>query len=231
MSGLWKDDDELFALARRELFSAVVGDIMDSLNMLHQFLPPTIQPLERSMVVVGRAMTVLETDTAQDASPQGQDPDSHKPFGLMLEALDSLKPHEVYVCTGTSSPYALWGELMTVRALQCRAAGAVLDGYSRDTGPVLALDFPVFAAGSYAQDQAPRGRVTDFRIPIRIGETSISPGDIVFGDVDGVCIVPRTAEVEVLSRALEKTRKEKLARKALQQGMTASEAFRKFGVL
>jgi|SRR5208337_2845857 len=231
MSALWKDDDDLFTLARRELFSAVLGDIMDTMKMLHQFFPPNIQPLERGMIVVGRAMTVLEIDSHEDGTTPGQNPSLHKPFGLMLEALDSLRPNEVYVCTGSSPQYALWGELMTTRALKCGAAGAVLDGYSRDTRPVLALHFPVFALGSYAQDQAPRGKVADFRIPIQIGGTRITPGDIVFGDMDGVCIVPRTAEVEVLSRALEKARKEKKARKEIERGMTAKEAFEKFDVL
>ena len=60
MTDFWKDDAELFALARGELFTAVVGDVMDKLGFQHQFLPPAIQPLERSMVAIGRAMTVLE---------------------------------------------------------------------------------------------------------------------------------------------------------------------------
>jgi regulator of RNase E activity RraA len=231
MNTLWKDDDELFALAERELFSAVIGDIMDKMRMLHQFLPPNIQPLERNMAVAGRAMTVLEADLPDDGAAPGQDPGSAEPFGLMLRALDSLRSHEVYVCAGASPQYALWGELMSARAIRCGAAGAVLDGYSRDTRPILALGFPTFSLGSYAQDQAPRGKVTDFRIPIQIGETRISPGDIVFGDMDGVCIVPRPVEVEVFSRALEKARKEKHARKAIEAGMSAMEAFQKFGVL
>ena len=231
MSTLWKDDDELFALARRELFSAVLGDIMDTMRLLHQFLPPNIQPIERGMTVVGRAMTALEVDLDETGAPPSHTPALQRPFGPMLEALDSLQPHEVYVCAGASPRYALWGELMTTRALKCGATGAVLDGYSRDTRAVLALNFPVFALGSYAQDQAPRGKVADFRIPVQIGDTRIAPGDIVFGDTDGVCIVPRAAEEEVLSRALEKARKEKKAKTEIARGITAKEAFEKFGVL
>ena len=231
MSTPWKDDDELFALARRELFSAVLGDIMDTMQLLHQFLPPNIQPLERGMSVVGRAMTVLEVDLDETGAPPNQTPALQKPFGLMLEALDSLAAHEIYVCAGASPRYALWGELMTTRAIRCGAAGAVLDGYSRDTRAVLELNFPVFALGSYAQDQAPRGKVGDFRIPIQIGDVRVTPGDIVCGDTDGVCIVPRQAEEEVFSRALEKARKEKKAKTEIARGMTAREAFEKFGVL
>ena len=231
MSALWKDDSDLFLLARREIFSAVVGDIMDTMKLFHQFLPPNIQPLEKGMIVVGRAMTVMESDNPEGGPTSDEESKSLKPFGLMLDALDGLMPHEVYLCTGASPDYALWGELMTARAIKCQAAGAVMNGYARDTRPILELNFPVFALGSYAQDQAPRGKVTDFRVPIQIGEVRITPGDIVFGDADGVCIVPHTVEVEVFSRAFEKVRKEKKARKAIEQGMTAREAFEKFGVL
>jgi regulator of RNase E activity RraA len=86
----------------------------------------------------------------------------------MLEALDDLKPNEVYICTGGSPRYALWGELMSIRAMHCGAAGAVLDGYSRDTRGILKLGFPTFSHGSYAQDQNPRGKVVDYRVPIVI---------------------------------------------------------------
>lgn len=224
-------DQELFQSARRELFSAVIGDVMDKIGLLHQFLPPAIVPLDRSMVVCGRAMTVLEADVFEESVTGSHNPLSARPFGLMMDALDDLKHDEVYICTGASPRYALWGELMSVRASHCGAAGAVVDGYSRDTRGVLALGFPTFSHGSYAQDQGARGKVIDFRIPIQIGQARVAPGDIVFGDLDGVCIVPRAAEQEVLARAFEKARKEKVVRKALQEGMPSKAAFEKFGIL
>ena len=222
LTGLWKDDSDLFAQARRDLFTAVVGDIMDKLGLRRQFLPPAIHPLERSMVTIGRAMTVVEADIFDE-------PD--RPFGLMLEALDDLKPGEVYICTGASPRYALWGELMSTRALRLGAVGAVVDGYSRDTHGILALGFPVFSHGSYAQDQGPRGKVVDYRVPIEIGGARVAPGDIVFGDLDGVCVVPRNAEEDVFRGAFEKARGEKRVQKALEEGMSAREAFDKFGIL
>src|SRR4029079_17865646 len=62
MAELWNSDEELFALARRELFTAVVGDVMDKVGLMRQFLDPRLQPLREDMVVIGRAMTVLEAD-------------------------------------------------------------------------------------------------------------------------------------------------------------------------
>jgi regulator of RNase E activity RraA len=230
MNPLWANDEELFTLARKELFTAVVGDVMDKFNLRRQFLPPRIQPLERRMMAIGRALTVLEADFFEELAV-GHSPMSSKPFGLMLEALDDLKKNEIYACTGASPSYALWGELMSIRAQRCGAAGAVVNGYSRDTHGIMELGFPTFSYGAYAQDGSPRGKVIDFRVPIAIGDARIEPGDILFGDVDGVCVVPKAAEEEVFVRAVEKARGEKKVRKAIEGGMSAREAFQTFGIM
>lgn len=229
--GDWKDDEELFELARRELFSAVIGDVMDKAGLQRQFLPPRIQPLNTEMVVVGRAMPVLEADVFEERSEGGTTELLKQPFGLMLAALDDLHRDEVYICTGASPSYALWGELMSTRAVKLGAAGAVVDGYSRDTKGIVRLGFPVFSHGRYAQDQGPRGKVIDFRLTIEIEGVRIRPGDVVFGDLDGVCIVPREAEQEIFRGALEKARGEKLVQRAIEEGMSTVEAFKKFGIM
>ena len=227
----WSTDEELFATIRRELFTCVVGDVMDKMGLQHQFLPPQIRPLRSDMVVVGRAMPVLAVDVFEEKVTGSNNKLMQKPFGLMLEALDDLKPNEVYVNTGSSPRNALWGELMSIRARKLGAAGAVLDGYLRDTKAVLKLDFPSFCWGSYAQDSAPRYKVVDFRIAIEIGCVRLRPGDFVFGDIDGVCVVPVEAATEVFTKALEKARGEKLVRKALEEGSSAVAAFEKHGIM
>lgn len=226
---LWDTEDELFHLVRKELYTAVVGDIMDKLGLLHQFLPPQIKPLRDDCFVIGRAMPVLEADVFSDAA--NHNPVLKKPFGLMLEALDDLKKNEVYICTGASPTYALWGELMSARAKKLGAAGAVVDGYSRDTHGILKIDFPTFSYGRYAQDQAPRGKVIDFRVPLEIKGVRVNPGDIVLGDIDGVCIIPREAEEEVFHLAIEKARGEKMVQKKIEEGMSAKEAFETYGIM
>lgn len=121
---------------------------------------------------------------------------------------------------------------MSVRALKLKAAGAVMNGYSRDTNQVLNLRFPTFSLGTYAQDQGPRGKVIDFRIPIEWDNIRISPGDIIFGDRDGVLVIPKEVLKEVFTKALEKARVEKLILKSLQDdGMSTVEAFHKFGIM
>jgi regulator of RNase E activity RraA len=228
---LWKTDEDLFSTIRRELFTCVVGDVMDKMGLQHQFLPPQIRALRPDMVVVGRAMPVLSVDVFEQKVTGAHNELMEKPFGLMLEALDDLKASEVYVNTGSSPRNALWGELMSIRARKLGAAGAVLNGYVRDTKAVLKLDFPAFCWGSYAQDSAPRYKVVDFRIAIEIGCVRLRPGDFVLGDVDGVCVVPVDSATEVFTKALEKARGEKLVRKALEQGSSAVAAFEKHGIM
>jgi regulator of RNase E activity RraA len=219
---IWQDDAELFTSMRERLFTAAVGDVLDTMGLLHQFLPPGIVPLRQDMVVAGRAMPVLEAD----CFGRGE-----RPFGLMLHALDDLKRNEVYIASGGSPRYALWGELMSTRAMQLGAAGAVVNGYSRDTRGILGLGFPTFSRGSYAQDQGYRGKVVDFRVRIEIEGVAIAPGDIVFGDVDGVLIIPRDAAREAISKALEKVSQESAVRTAIVNGMSTVDAFEKFGVM
>ena len=222
MSTEWNTDAELFALVQRELYTPVVGDLLDALGEYHQFLPQPVQPMRETMVVVGRAMPVLMIDVH---GPQ------KKPFGLLTEALDDLKPGEVYITGGGDMRCAYWGELLTATARTRGAVGAVVDGFHRDTPKVLEQNWPVFSRGRYAQDSSVRTAVADYRCPIEIGGVWIEPGDLVFGDLDGVVIVPKALEKEVIVRALEKARGEKVVRKAIEGGMTATAAFKKFGIL
>lgn len=228
---IWKNDKELFALARQELFTALVGDVLDKLGLLHQFLPPQVKPADEKMVIIGRAMPVLEADVFEEKAEGTINAVIQKPFGLMFEALDDLKEDEVYICTGASPRYALWGGLMSTRAMQLKVAGAVVNGFLRDTNEIIRLGFPAFSLGAYAQDQGPRGEVIDYRVTIEWANIKISPGDIVFGDRDGVLIIPKQVEEEAFAKAIEKARGEKEVLKALKNGMSAVEAFAKFGIM
>lgn len=224
-------DADLFEALASKLFTAVVGDILDKLGYRHQFLPAEIAPLRKDMKIAGRAMPVLEADIFDDGRESSAGPLAQKPFGLMLEALDDLKPGEIYVATGASLRYALWGELMSTRARHLQAAGAIVDGYIRDADGIEALNFPTFGRGIYAQDQGPRGKVIDFRSAIEIGGVLIEPGDLLFGDREGVLLIPREAENETVRLSLEKASAENTVAKAIRAGISATEAFEKYGVM
>jgi 4-hydroxy-4-methyl-2-oxoglutarate aldolase len=226
-----ENETELFALMRAELFSSVIGDVLDAQGFRHQYLPPNIRPLSDDMVLVGRAMTVLESDFLVESGIDGRSELSKKPFGMMFEALDDLKPNEIYITSGVCGAYAQWGEMMSTRARFLGAAGAILNGFARDTHGIRKLKFPTFCHGSYGQDQGVRGKVLDYRLRIEIGSVTIDPGTILFGDIDGVVAIPKVAEKETLRLAFEKVRGEKLVAKAIREGMSTVEAWNKFGIM
>lgn len=226
---IWHNESEMLHVMKTELYSSVIGDILDQMGYVHQFLPSRIQPLREHMVVAGRAMTVLEANVC--AGDGGRNPVLQRNFGLMLEALDDLKKDEIYICSGASPSYALVGELMCTRMQILGAAGCVVNGFHRDTRGILDLDFPCFSYGRYAQDQAPRGKVLDYRVPIEMDGVRILPGDLVFGDLDGVLVIPRKVEQEVLERAYEKATGEKTVAQAIRGGMSAVESFRVHGIM
>lgn len=222
------DDQKLFNLISTRLFTAVVGDVLDVMGHQKQFLAPNLKPLVPGTKLVGRAMTVLESDYLEG---EGNGPLSNKPFGVMFEALDDLKPGEIYIASGSSFEYALWGGLMSTRAKHLNAAGAILNGYVRDTDEIKSLGFPVFSHGSYAQDQCVRGKVLDYRTPIMVDGVLINSGDLIFADEEGVLIIPRAVEAEAISAALEKVETENQVAVAIRNGMSAQEAFETFGVM
>ncbi len=215
-------DAELFATIRKDLYTAVVGDVLDHMGHRLHFLPPAIRPLRSDMVVIGRAAPVIVGDAP--GTPEDR-------FGKLLDALDALREHDVSITNGGQTAYSLWGELMSVRAQQLKAAGAVMNGYCRDEAGILELGFPTFCWGSYALDLSFRGKVLDYGVPTKVGEVPVSPGDVVFGDRDGVLIVPARLVNEVFERAMEKVHSENLVREAFRKGMSAVEAYDKFGVM
>lgn len=219
---MWKDENELLELMKTELYTPVVGDILDTLGLYHQFLPAKIQAIDPSMKLAGFAMPSLMIDVF---GPQ------EKPFGLLTEALDDLKENEIYIATGGTQRCAYWGEMLTCASRMRGAVGAVVNGYHRDTPQVLEQNWPVFSWGRWAQDSSVRTQVVDFRCPIEIDKVRIEPGDLLFGDLDGVLVIPKEHIQEVVEKSLEKARGEKQVRAAIEKGMLATEAFATFGIL
>lgn len=220
-------DEAIFAIIRDRLFTAVIGDVMDKAGLTRQFLPPEIRALRSDFVLVGRAMPVVEADIAPGTSTG-----TSEDFGLMFRALDDLRPGEVYICSGASPTYALWGGLMSTRAASLGAVGAVLDGYHRDTREILALGFPVFSAGSYAQDQRLRGKVTDFRCPIGFKNGAIvKPADVIVGDIDGVLVIPGEHLADIVDAALAKVDGEANVRQMILAGDKTEDVFNKTGIM
>ncbi len=217
-----KADTERFALVREHLSTPVVGDVLDQLERTHQFLPQGIQALHPAMVLVGRAMPVLITDVFET---------QRSPFGRLTEALDQLEPGDIYLARNGRAQCAAWGEILTATARARGAAGAVIDGFHRDTVRILEQDWPVFSRGRFAQDAGVRASVVDYRVPLEIDGVLVHPGDLIVGDIDGVVVVPSAVEDEVLELALVKVTAENVVREAIEGGMSSTTAFATYGVL
>lgn len=224
----WKTDEELFALMRAELATCPVSDVMEQLGFRFPMLPLEIRPLRPDLVMIGRAMPAQDEAPIPFGAPVRFDT---KPFGLMFESIDALRPNEVYIASGGPTYSARFGEFLSLRASKLGAAGAVLNAHIRDANNIRALNLPVFAHGSYAYGLQRRHNVVDYRCSITVGKVRIRPGDLIFGDGDGVCVIPHEAEREIINRAIAKNRLEKDVRKELEAGHSITEAFKKHGVM
>jgi 4-hydroxy-4-methyl-2-oxoglutarate aldolase len=111
------------------------------------------------------------------------------------------------------------------------AAGAICDGNIRDVGRLRNLGFPVFARGTIPTDINGRLEVTGPAKSITVAGVLVTAGDLVVADDDGVVVVPAAVADDVITRALEKASGESDFREAVEAGLSASDAFAKFGVL
>lgn len=205
------------------LSSAVLADVLDGLGQRHSALPRTIRPLKPEWKVFGRAAT-LNTVAVGVEPPQ--------PYAVELACVDSLKPGDVLVATTNGDhSSALWGELLSTASRAHGAVGAVIDGLTRDASRILQMDFPVFATGFSPLDSKGRIDGIHFGQPLRIGNCLVRPGDLVFGDIDGLVVVPREMAREALEGAMAKVTGENKVREELAKGRSVREVFADYGIL
>lgn len=215
---------EEMAGLRRVLRSPLVSDALDALGLRAQALSSDISCVSGRAVLVGRAFTVA-------AEPADVVPEIA--YVGLRSALESLALDDVYVLgTARSQAYAAWGELVSMAARAAGAAGVVTDGLIRDHDQISELvDFPVFARGTTPRDINGRAEVVGHGLPVVVGNVTISPGDLVVGDRDGVVVVPRDVQRTVIGLALEKGSTESAFRTAVAGGMSVLEALKHFEVL
>lgn len=208
------------------LSAAILSDIVDSLGLKRRAMRPFVRPLDEAQVMVGRARTGLYMPAY--ALREGENP-----YEIEIALVDDLQPQEVVVlaCNGPTERIAPWGELLTTAAQVRGAAGCVTDGLVRDVRQIRAMHFPVFHGGIGPLDTKGRARMVDRDVRVECGGVSIDPGDLVFGDVDGVVVIPRSHEHAVMDLALEKVRGEDNTRDALLQGESLANVFKRLGIL
>jgi len=212
-----------FDVLQRDLYTGVICDVLDSLGFPNQAMQADIRPVLPHLTLVGRARTALSVDVYEVLD---------NCYEKEIAWVDGLQPGDVAVgCTNRSTRTGLWGELLSTASRARGARGAVMDGYVRDVRRIVDIGFPVFAAGMRPVDSRGRSVVLDYDVPIMCAGVHVRTGDIVFGDVDGVAIIPREVAEETVARALEKVRREDDSRADLQAGAYLRDVFARHGVL
>ena len=209
----------------RDLYTAVLSDVLDELGYRDQAMPPSIRPLDDELVMVGRARTGVYREVYSVVP-------GANPYALEIALVDDLKAGDVAVLgCGGSTRIAPWGELLSTAARARGAAGCLTDGFVRDIKPIRRMKFPVFHGGIAPLDSKGRGMVAEIDVPIRCGGVAVSPGDLIVGDADGVIVVPRAVEAAALDKAFAKVRGENDTREELERGAKLADVFARHGIL
>ena len=208
------------------LYASVLSDVLDGLGHTQQAMRPFIRPLDDESVVFGRARTGFFAEAWHVA-------EGENPYELEMALLDDLHPGEVVVfgCSGPTERIAPWGELLTTASMQRGALGCVTDGLVRDVRHIRKAGFPVFHGGIGPLDSMGRAKMISMDVPVACGGVVVRSGDLVFGDVDGVVVVPRAIERAVMDAAKEKVQGENATRDELLQGAYLRDVYAKYGVL
>lgn len=207
---------------KNSLYSPVISDMLDEHGYWQQTMDASVRPLDRGMVAVGRAFTVLVADVFHVLE---------KPYEGLIAALDSIQSGDIYVASVRSERSAFWGELVSNASLAKGGRGAVIDGCIRDTDKISELKFPVFSKGINPRDCKGRNIVVSHNVPIQCAGVMVEPGDLIFADHDGVVVVPQSIEDEIIRKALDKAAGENKVREAIREGRSVREVFEQYGIL
>ena len=218
-----EEQDRLLGILRDELYVAVVSDVLDATGLLDQAMDARLRPLAPGMRLVGRAHTVLTADVY--VRPE-------EPYRMEIEAVDALQSGDVMVAsTNHSERTCFWGELLSTAAVARGAVGCAIDGHVRDALRIMEMGFPVFATGFRPVDSSSRSTGICYGCPVEVGGVAVNPGDIIFGDYDGIVVIPPDRLAEVVTAAHKKVTSENSSRAMLQEGATLRDVYDKYGVL
>jgi regulator of RNase E activity RraA len=208
-----------------QLYSAVLSDSLDAVGAMDQAMRPNVRPLDETLKLCGRARTGIYMEVAH------VDPEEN-PYELEIAIVDDLKPGDVAVfACGGSSRIAPWGSLLSTAARARGAAGCITDGLVRDILEIRRMRLPVFHGGIGPLDSKGRGRIQAIDVPVICGGVRVASGDLVFGDADGVVVVPQAIEAEVLKLAFDKINGEHHSMNELRAGGYLRDVYAKYGVL
>lgn len=196
------------------LDTATLSDALDRLGIAGQCYQ--IRPCNATFRMAGRAFTVLY-------GPAGRPP------GTVGDYIDDVAPGSVIVLdNGGREDVTVWGDILTEIAQRRGLAGTVIDGTNRDVSLCIGLNYPVYSRHTWMRTGKDRVQVEGINVPVSIGNTRVAPGDILKGDADGVVVLPREHEAEILAAAEQIHAAEERIRVAVRDGTRLDEARKQF---
>jgi regulator of RNase E activity RraA len=213
---------ETWARLRLGINASAVSDILHARGLHRQVMRHDLQALDPAMRICGLARTM-------SSKPRVDAPEPGREYELLFAAIDGVGPGEVLVTDRMDC--CVWGELCAEAAMRRGGNGAVIDGFTRDSAEIRALGFPLVCRGRHMSDLLYHRTIVALNQPVTCGEVEVRPGDLILGGEDGVLAVPQGHVDDVVREAYEKSRTESQVRIALRNGMSAGEAYRRFGVM
>jgi 4-hydroxy-4-methyl-2-oxoglutarate aldolase len=204
----------------------IVSDTLDEMGITKNTFSHQIRPIFPNVKIAAAAFTARTERYRRFTKVELADW-----LAVMIKMLEASRPGDIFVVsTGSTAQAASWGELMSNAAQARGARGAVTDGAVRDVPRILSMPspFPVYAKAFNPADAKGRLKYVEYDIPVKCGGVDVNPGDIIFGDLDGVVCIPRPEAADVIKRAEEKLMKEDGFRRAVRAGVSVSKAFNKY---
>jgi len=208
-----------------KLYTALIYDAMDSIGLPGRSMASGIYPLTIDMKVAGPAFTCRRQTTPKC--------DSYT-HNIRLGQMKSMTPGCVFISdTQGNLNCGQFGEITATAMRAAGCSGAVIDGSTRDSNYLINMGFPTFCRFRNPVEGLGRSIIVDYQIPIFVngidGMIEVHPGDFIFGDNDGVVIVPEDKTIEVLEIAETWFENEKASRQAMADGMDPFEVYNTYG--
>lgn len=207
----------------QNLYSGVLCDVLDGMGYRNQGIGQRMIPLADDTVIFGPAFTSIATEVY--SMPES-------PLTAQCKVVDQLGEGEIYVLV-TRGNYncAVFGELFATAVEKKKGAGVLLDGCVRDMKALKKMNFPLFYVGRDPRTSKGRMEINECQIPVNFQGVVIHPGDLIFGDMDGIVVIPQEVSEEVIEKALETIKKEDEVRQGLNDGDSLESVYKRVGAI
>ncbi|MCD2491997.1 RraA family protein [Lacrimispora sp. NSJ-141] len=216
-------NQEKMAELKKILYSGILCDVLDGMGYRNQSIGMEIRPLMEDTVIFGPAFTSIGTEVY--SMPEN-------PLIAQCKVVDQIKEGEIYILK-TRGEYncAVFGELFATAVQKRGGAGVLLDGLARDLKELKKMQFPLFYRGTSPKTSKGRCEINECQIPVEIGGVNIRPGDYIFGDADGIVVIPAEVSEEVFEKSIETIEKENMVRDGLINGQSLEHVYTEIGAI